>query len=59
MKIIEWTPGHWWIVEVTGPDGSYTPIEGSFRTRAAAEAALEHRRSSFSGAYYPKLEGKR
>ena len=25
-KVIEWTPGKWWLVEVTGVDGSYTPI---------------------------------
>lgn len=22
---IEWVPGRWWLVEVTGSDGSYTP----------------------------------
>jgi hypothetical protein len=25
-KVIEWTPGRWWAVEVSGRDGSYTPL---------------------------------
>lgn len=25
-KIIEWTSGKFWLVEETGPDGSYTPL---------------------------------
>jgi hypothetical protein len=24
--IVEWTPGHWWAVEVTDPDRSFTPL---------------------------------
>lgn len=26
FKVIEWTPKDWWLVEVTGKDGSYSPI---------------------------------
>jgi hypothetical protein len=25
-RVIEWTPGQWWVVEVSGRDGSYTPL---------------------------------
>lgn len=26
FKVVQWTKGHKWLVEVTGADGSYTPI---------------------------------
>lgn len=32
-KVIEWVPGSWWVVAVTGKDGSYTPLyEGQGNT---------------------------
>lgn len=26
FKVVDWTASHLWVVEVTGKDGSYTPI---------------------------------
>jgi hypothetical protein len=26
LLIVEWTPGKWWVVKVTGQDGSMTPL---------------------------------
>ena len=26
IRAVEWTPGRWWIVAVTGRDGSYSPL---------------------------------
>ncbi len=42
--IIEWTPGQWWVVEVTGPDGSLTPVSGPFssnRRRTGRQQATD------------------
>lgn len=39
LAVLEWSPGRWWIVEQTGPDGSYTPIRGPMLRPAAIEAA--------------------
>jgi hypothetical protein len=38
-RVIEWTPGQWWAVEVTGADGSYTPLyQGKGGTSSARKA---------------------
>lgn len=38
-KVIEWMPGKWWVVEVTGEDGSYTPLhEGQGVTAIQCQA---------------------
>lgn len=36
QKVIEWVPGKWWVVQVTGTDGSLTPIAGPFPTEQDA-----------------------
>ena len=36
VGIVEWTPGRWWAVEVTGPDGSFTPLYEGVGADAAA-----------------------
>ena len=41
VKVVEWSPGKWWVVAVTGADGSYTPLAGDFPTAAKAEEAAE------------------
>lgn len=40
-KVIEWTPGEWWVVRITGKDGSYTPLAGPFKSQKKADTALE------------------
>jgi hypothetical protein len=43
IKTIEWTPGKWWVVEVTGMlEESYMPLTGPFRSRAEAKPAEKH-----------------
>jgi hypothetical protein len=42
VGVIEWTPGKWWVVQVTGPDGSFTPLyEGKNRDDAERWASRE------------------
>lgn len=38
-KALEWTPGHWWAVEVTGKDDSVTPLYKGQGPHAAAKKA--------------------
>ena len=40
--LVQWTPGVWWVVEVTGQDGSFTPLyrgQGSTSVARKADAA--------------------
>ena len=41
LKVVEWTPGVWWLVRVTGRDGSYTPISGPWKSKAKADRILD------------------
>lgn len=37
VQIVEWSPGKWWVVQITNRDGSYTPLDGSFNSKTEAE----------------------
>ena len=41
IEVIEWTPGHWWVVSHDErPGHGYTPLAGPFRTTKAAVAVV-------------------
>ncbi len=47
LKVIEWVPGRWWLVAVTGADGSYTPLhEGKGTTPDECKADCEAERTA-------------
>lgn len=37
VKIVEWSPGKWWVVQITNKDGSYTPLDEHFNSFKEAE----------------------
>ncbi len=43
IKVIEWTPGKWWVVQITNKDGSYTPLDGPFDTENEALLSPERK----------------
>ncbi len=41
VKIVEWVPGRWYVVQITNKDGSYTPLSERFYSKAEAEQSDE------------------
>ena len=41
VRVVEWVPRGWWVVKITSPDGSFTPLEGPFKNKKQAEEAAD------------------